>query len=126
MTRLLGIDLGTRRTGLAFADTTVGLLCALDTISHNTTEDLEMQLAEIVRMKRIDEFVIGIPRLPGGEEGEQARTTRAMSAMIGDAFGLPVTLVDERFSSYGACGVDADAKAACALLDVEVTRRQRT
>jgi putative pre-16S rRNA nuclease len=100
VTRLLGVDLGERRIGLA-----VSLAGApaepLTTIGRGRRieEDVET-LRRIVRERGIDELVVGLPLdMASGGEGEQARASRAWAEAIRQALDVPVTLRDERLSS---------------------------
>lgn len=98
---------------------------ALDTFAHATTEMLALKIAQIVKEKKVDRLVIGIPFLPGGEEGEQAAHARSASAVIAERTGLPVDFLDERFTTQGTIyGADPDARAACELLSVYVSRNK--
>lgn len=117
MTRVLAFDIGTRRTGVAFGDTSDGVVVSLDTILHHSPDELVEAVAVIVKEKSITHIVVGLPRLPSGEEGEQA----AFSRSVGDAFvarGWPVTYIDERFTTSKDESVDGDAKAAIELLQL--------
>ena len=125
MSLLLGIDAGTRRTGVAFADTKAGFVMALDTISHRNVEELVTRISELANSKHVAELIIGLPRLPQGEEGKQAGLVRELVELLKIALGLPVTLIDERYSTHGTSpGMDPDAKAACEMLSVVVDQRK--
>ncbi|HEX4898727.1 MAG TPA: Holliday junction resolvase RuvX [Candidatus Limnocylindrales bacterium] len=103
MTRLLGIDLGERRIGLAVAEIDREPSLPLATIrrGRSVAADAE-RLATVVREQRIDELVIGLPLEASGAEGTMAGAARAWAASIGAALGLPVALRDERLSSHRA------------------------
>ncbi|HSO30364.1 MAG TPA: Holliday junction resolvase RuvX [Candidatus Sulfomarinibacteraceae bacterium] len=103
MTRLLGIDLGDRRIGLAIAEVDREPALPLATIRRSRTvaEDGE-RLATVVREQRVDELVVGLPLEARGTEGTMAASTRAWAAAVGEALGLPVAFRDERLSSHRA------------------------
>ena len=122
--RLLGLDIGTRRTGVAFSEIPPGFIIALNTVHHRSTEDLCSALKAIIAEKKIDELVVGLPRLLDGSEGAQVRIVRETSAMLETMFHLPITFIDERFSSMGATKESADSKAACEILGVVVSQRK--
>ena len=127
MSRLLGLDLGNARTGIAFADTQSGFVVALDTFSHRTTEDLVLHLRILIREKKIDAMVAGLPRLPSGEEGEQAQSVRAMVQDIERKTGLPIVLIDERYTTIcekGKYKSDVDARAACEILSLYLDQKK--
>ena len=102
MTRLLGIDLGDRRIGLAVADTETGAVRPLATIGRGTVQRDARTLGTIVREQRIDELVVGLPRHLDGHEGEQASATRAWANELVTTLDLPVTWRDERLTSIRA------------------------
>lgn len=105
MSRLLGIDLGDRRIGLAVAELDREPARPLATIrrGRSVAADAE-RLATVVREQRIDELVIGLPLEASGSEGPMAAAARAWAGAIGAALGLPVALRDERLSSHRAEG----------------------
>lgn len=116
--RILGLDVGKRRTGVAFAETALGIVMALDTIKHMNTDELITILIPIIKEKRVDELAIGLPRLLDGTEGEQATYVREVADIVSDSFHLPVHFIDERFSSYGTTKENADTKAACSIVEM--------
>jgi putative Holliday junction resolvase len=103
VTRLLGIDLGERRIGLAIAETDREPAQPLATIrrGRSVAADAE-RLATVIREQRIDELVIGLPLEVSGAEGTMAIAARAWATEIGAALGRPVVLRDERLSSHVA------------------------
>jgi len=102
MTRLLGIDLGERRIGLAVGDTATLASRALATISRGSTERDAETLARIIAEQRIDALVIGLPLLPGGGEGAQVGATRAWVDAVVVDLGRPWSYQDERGTSIAA------------------------
>ncbi len=103
MTRLLGIDLGTRRVGLAVAD--VGDLGArpLATLARRRSVVADVEaLARIVAANGIDEVVVGLPLDMSGGEGAKATEAREWALAVAQQTGLPVRLRDERLSSHVA------------------------
>jgi putative Holliday junction resolvase len=100
VTRLLGIDLGERRIGVAVAETDGSGARALTTIRRG--RDPEADAAAIERLAReqgATELVVGLPLEASGDEGPQAALTTAWAALIGERLGLPIALRDERLSS---------------------------
>jgi putative Holliday junction resolvase len=101
--RLLGVDLGTRRIGLAVADAAVGIARPLATIARGMTPDDDAAaLLRVCEEQRVDEMVVGLPLDASGAEGTMAAAARAWAAAIGPAVRRPVTLRDERLSSFEA------------------------
>lgn len=103
MTRLLGIDLGERRIGLAIAEPGREPARPLMTIPRATSAEADaVQIERIVEAQAIDELVVGLPLHANGDEGPMAIAARTWSAAIGAVLGLPVSLRDERLSSHRA------------------------
>jgi putative Holliday junction resolvase len=101
--RLLGVDLGERRIGLAVADPVAGIARPLTTIRRATTPaDDAAALAPICTEHAIAELVVGLPIEASGIEGPMALAARAWAAAVAAELHLPLVLRDERLSSYVA------------------------
>jgi putative Holliday junction resolvase len=101
VTRLLGVDLGERRIGLAVADRDGGRAMPLSTLTRKaaTAEDAAA-LVRIVAEQDVDELVIGLPLHANGDAGSQAAITQEWAAAVAPILGLPVTFRDERLTSH--------------------------
>jgi putative holliday junction resolvase len=101
VTRLLGIDLGARRIGVALAEGEDHPALPLTTIRRaaNLTADARA-IGRIASEHTVDEIVIGLPLEATGTEGTQARMTRQWAATIAPTVGLPITFRDERLTSH--------------------------
>lgn len=100
--RLLGVDLGDRRMGIALADPASGVIRPLATV---TRRDVARDAAAIGRLADEHgavELIVGSPLHLDGREGEQAAATRAWSEAIGRIVAIPVRLRDERLTSVTA------------------------
>lgn len=105
MTRLLGIDLGERRIGLAIAEPGREPARALLTIQRAASPAADAtRLERIVGEQRIDALVIGLPLNANGDDGPMAQAARVWSDAMGAVLGLPISLRDERLSSHRAEG----------------------
>ena len=101
MTRLLGVDLGERRIGLAIADRDGGRAIALSTLNRGKDPAADAAaLARVAADQAVDELVVGLPLHANGDEGSQAAITRDWVAAVGPILGLPVTFRDERLTSH--------------------------
>ena len=101
MTRLLGIDLGERRIGLAIADGDGSPARPLDTLRRaKVVGDDVASLARIISANEVGELVVGLPLEASGEHGPQAELTTSWTTAVTEALGLRVTLRDERLSSH--------------------------
>ena len=101
MSRLLGIDLGERRIGLALADRDGSAARPLATIRRAAGIETDVSaIRVIVKRYDVDELVVGLPLEAAGGEGTQATITRGWATAIADGLELPVALRDERLTSY--------------------------
>jgi len=97
--RLLGIDFGTKRVGLALSDPSRTIARGLDTITYRSVYDLIAQLRRVIEGEVVTQFVIGMPLNMKGEEGGAARKVAAFVKLLEKEFMLPSVYVDERFTS---------------------------
>lgn len=101
MTRLLGIDLGERRIGLAIADDDGAPARALTTLTRSRSLEGDVAaLDRVVREHRVEALVVGHPLEASGAAGPQAALTERWAAEVGAALALPVVLRDERLTSH--------------------------
>jgi putative Holliday junction resolvase len=98
--RLLAIDLGTRRIGLAVS--AGGLALPLATLARTSDAQAVAAIAELARRERITGLVVGEPRRLDGTAGDAARRARALAERMAAATGLPCRLVDESLTSRAA------------------------
>jgi putative Holliday junction resolvase len=100
---LLGLDPGDKRIGVAYADETGRWVHAIETLKREKGSDEFGRLAQIVKERRIRGFVIGLPLMPSGDEGEQARKSRGFARAVGRAHPkLYIAFADERLTSFAA------------------------
>lgn len=105
MTRLLGIDLGERRIGIAIAEGDGAPARPHSTLRRGATVDQDVDnLRTLIVANQIDELVIGLPLEASGGEGPQAAITRAWAAAVGERVDIPLAFRDERLSSHVAEG----------------------
>lgn len=97
MGRILAIDYGVKRTGLAVTDPLQIIATALDTVE---TSKLLTYLKQYFLKEQVDEAIIGLPKQMNNTDSETAPFVRQMVVKINKAFpDLPVKYVDERFTS---------------------------
>ncbi|MFN2363307.1 MAG: Holliday junction resolvase RuvX [Halarsenatibacteraceae bacterium] len=97
--RILAIDYGQKRVGLALSDRLGITAQPFKTIINQSREELIDELAEIIKDNDITEVVIGLPLHMNGTEGERAEKSRILAADLEGALNIPVYLQDERLSS---------------------------
>jgi len=105
VSRVLGVDLGSRRIGLAIADAGIGIARPLVTINRGDSLEADaLTLGRVCIEQDVQELVVGLPVEARGNEGEMAEGARAWAAAMGERLELPVTMRDERLSSFVAEG----------------------
>jgi putative Holliday junction resolvase len=95
--KLLGLDLGERRIGVAVSDD-LGIIASpmrIVDLKHESLADV----AAIATDQSVDGIVVGLPIGMGGSEGHQARETRALAAELGQLVNVPIFFWDERLTS---------------------------
>lgn len=100
--RILALDYGRERIGMAMASTEARLAEPLGTLQRiNRNEDMR-RLREIVREQGVKQIVVGLPLRLDGTRGEMAEEATRFAQRIRKQFGLPVEMVDERLTSWEA------------------------
>lgn len=125
--RYLALDVGDRTIGLAVGDDAFGLVRPLKTVRRRALAADLATLREIVTTEQVDALVVGLPLDRQGEVGHQARRARSF-AESARSLGLPLDLIDERFTTAEAArrgADDLDAGAATVLLEDFFAERRR-
>ena len=94
--RIMAIDYGDARTGVAFSDLTGSIVGRTTVIHERNTERLLAALTALIEQEQPGLLVMGFPRNMDGSEGPRAALYRAFAARLEEAAGMPVTLWDER------------------------------
>lgn len=103
MMRVLGIDYGERRIGLALSDPTRTLASPLPVLKRRRGKRPPMAaLVEIIKENGVGILVFGLPLTLSGEDSDWTRTVREVAHTLADRTGLPVQFVDERLTSVRA------------------------
>lgn len=97
--KFLGIDYGTRRIGLATGDE-LGIATPIPALVEADAAARRRSLAQVVKTRRIQEIVLGLPLNMDGSTGFKAKEVEAFAEELRAEFGLPVHLVDERLTSH--------------------------
>lgn len=100
--RIMAIDYGDARIGLAVSDLTNTLCGDAWTLQEWNMERAVEKIAQEAKMREVGRFVLGLPRNMDGSEGPRAEKSRQFAALLEEKTGLPVTLWDERRSSIEA------------------------
>lgn len=100
--RVLGIDPGARRVGLALSDDDGVIASPHATLTVKSSAAVAAQVAEVARALGVEQLVIGLPLQLDGREGEAARRARVLAAQISERCALPIAMWDERLSTRAA------------------------
>jgi putative Holliday junction resolvase len=109
--KVLALDFGSARTGVAVSDPTGTVARPLTTVERAATDAGFAKLLAVIAAEGPELVVVGMPLTLRGEHGEQARETDAFVERLRAAVELPVETYDERFTSVLADGDDARAAA---------------
>lgn len=118
MGRIVGIDFGKVRIGLAVSDERRIIAQPLETIraAKNHEQTAQLIAKALSRYTNIDTVVIGLPLLLNGKEGEMALLVKAFATVLEKVLPHPIVLWDERLTSAGVERM---------LLDMDVSRKKR-
>jgi putative Holliday junction resolvase len=101
--RLLGVDFGDVRTGLAVSDAARFLASGLETIKPGSMTKTAEAVAEAARTHGVVGIIVGLPVNMNGSQGERAEHARMFAAMLDERVGdLPILLLDERMTTMAA------------------------
>jgi putative Holliday junction resolvase len=109
--KVLALDFGAARTGVAVSDPTGTLARPVTTVERAATDDGFAKLRAVIAAESPEVVVVGLPLTLRGEHGAQARETDAFVERLRAALDIPVETYDERFTSVLAGGDDARAAA---------------
>ena len=100
--RILGLDVGSRRIGVAISDPLGITAQGLETLQRKNKKHDFSRLYDIIREYEVKEIVVGLPLRMSGAEGAQAEKIQALAEDLRKHFRLPVHLWDERLTSAEA------------------------
>lgn len=100
--RVLALDFGSRRIGVAVSDPLGITAQQLPPIRREGDRKDIDAIADVASEYRVDTVVIGLPILPGGTEGTEAAKVRRFALKVNERLGLPVVPWDERFTTVQA------------------------
>jgi len=100
--RILALDVGTKRIGLAVSDPLGITAQGLDTLTRGSRREVLEHLAKVIEKYGVKEIVVGRPVRLGGESTAQTIKAEKFALLLKDVFGLPVHLHDERLTSWEA------------------------
>jgi putative Holliday junction resolvase len=100
--RVLGIDLGAKRIGLAISDEEARIAFPAGTLERKGERATLRALVALVRERGVARAVVGLPLHMNGRAGPEAEAARGFAAALATAAGIPVETLDERWTSVAA------------------------
>jgi putative holliday junction resolvase len=114
--RILGLDIGSKRIGVAVSDPLHITAQALETVDSKDTEADIRKIKELIVANQVEEIVVGIPYNMNGSEGPQAQKVKAFVKEMSELVDIPVREWDERLTTVAAERV---------LLEADLSRAKR-
>ncbi len=118
--KVMALDFGAARTGVAVSDPTGTIARPLGVVERAQSDAGLTELMRLVADEEVGRVVVGLPLTLRGERGEQAKASEQFAARLRKLLDVPVVLFDERFTTDLAqqtpSGADLDARAAAHLL----------
>ena len=126
--KVLALDYGAARTGVAVSDPTGTLARPLCVVERASSDDGLARLARVIGEEGAERVVVGLPLTLRGQHGAQAAETERFVAALRAVVAVPVETLDERFTTtlaergVGGAIAPADARAAAHLLETYLAR----
>ena len=114
--RLIGVDMGTKRVGLSISDENRKIATPLKTINYENIQIFINELDKIINENNVHVIIIGNPKNMDGTEGASSQSVKDKVKLISEKIKIPMFLWDERLSTVGAFNLSSE-------LDVNVTKR---
>jgi len=114
--RILALDVGSKRTGVALSDETRLFASPLKTIEGSQLKSWVSEIQKLIEEHEVAEVLVGLPLNQFGEEGRDAQNIRKYIAALRGALSIPVIEWDERFTTL---------QAERTLLEADVSRKGR-
>ena len=101
--RILGVDFGDTRTGLAVSDTSRFLASGIGYVSPGGIQKTADKVAEVAREQKVSAIVVGLPKNMDGSEGFRAERCREFASLLREQLeDIPVAMIDERMTTMSA------------------------
>lgn len=102
MYKIMGIDYGDARTGVAISDLMCSIVGSTWVVPSRNTEKAIADIVKLAKDNMVGEIVVGLPRNMDGSEGPRAELCREFGKKLGEATGLPIQMWDERRTTVEA------------------------
>lgn len=136
--KIMGIDYGDARTGVAISDLLCSIVGSTCVVPSRNTQKAVADIVRLAQENQVGEIVVGLPKNMDGTEGTRAELCRAFAQTLEEATGLPVVMWDERRTTVEAHNIlsqhnyhgkkrknTVDAVAASLILEGYLAYRKR-
>ena len=114
--RLIGVDMGSKRVGLSISDENRKIAVPLKTVNYENIQILADELKKIANENNVHAIIFGNPKNMDGTEGSSSQSVKDKVKLISEKIKIPVFLWDERLSTVGSFNISSQ-------LDINVTKR---
>ena len=114
--RLIGVDMGSKRVGLSISDENRKIATPLKTLNYENIQILISELEKIANENNVHAIIFGNPKNMDGSEGRSSQSVKDKVKLLSEKIQIPIFLWDERLSTVGAFNLSSE-------LDVNVTKR---
>ena len=114
--RLIGVDMGTKKVGISISDENRKIATAFKTVDYTDIGHLTNEINIIIKENNIKAIIFGNPINMDGTEGTSSQSVKDKIKLIGKKINLPMILWDERLSTIGAFNLSSQ-------LDINVSKR---
>ena len=114
--RLIGVDMGSKRVGLSISDENRKIAVPLKTVNYENIQILADELKKIANENSVHAIIFGNPKNMDGTEGSSSQSVKDKVKLISEKIKIPVFLWDERLSTVGSFNISSQ-------LDINVTKR---
>ena len=114
--RLIGVDMGSKRVGLSISDDNRKVATPLKTINYDNIQTLVVELKKLISENNVHAIIFGNPKNMDGTEGSSSQSVKDKVKLISEKIQIPMFMWDERLTTVGAFNLSSQ-------LDVNVSKR---
>jgi len=114
--RLIGVDMGSKRVGLSISDENRKVATPIKTINYDNIQALVDELRKLINENNVHAIIFGNPKNMDGTEGSSSQSVKDKVKIISEKIQIPIFMWDERLSTVGAFNLSSQ-------LDINVSKR---
>ena len=114
--RLIGVDMGSKRVGLSISDENRKIAIPIKTINYDNIQTLVDELRKLINENNVHAIIFGNPKNMDGTEGSSSQSVKDKAKIISEKIQIPIFMWDERLSTVGAFNLSSQ-------LDINVSKR---